>query len=562
MTKRNKTNATLLSCGSLIPDLHYGPFSRDWWYTTTIENEVLLVPIRLGMIITTTINGQKFILRVVQGHPKHLQQPGYCCQAGVLSSNVEESCSAALTSLYQHIFQTKTKFSGPQELGLDDNKIVDQLLNGILFRPFYVSVDKFQILYIHWANENSHHHLSTFEGDTPAGVWKKIGILQKLDGFALFGLEDDYTKKRLESRELPTCRPTDWTNDETMDELYSYYLKKRTLANINWRKKRAWQVFFRAAGCINITPFGIDKYKCGFWTKEINPLHDQETLYTLFENGFLRTIPFDDSSKSCNDLTERLASCLIESYEANKKGVEGKRRILSIVADKFSLQELKLMKMSSRTIQEARTFARINGPGCSIIEKPTIHRTRFSEEAKDQFEKFFSDKSIVNMSSYKVDPQTKLPVLYLKDNKTALWEKFLETYPDGYKRTTFMTELANTSLLVKSILIDKVEKVRRHMKRDYEKEISINTNGQVNHDPCISHCLAYAFGICKNTHVSICEKCNKLWILFTQLQSNLDESCSEILNEAFKQKINKPEPTCTSHSAPKESWNIPIPDPS
>ena len=46
------------------------------------------------------------------------------------------------------------------------------------------------------------------------------------------------------------------------------------------------------------------------------------------------------------------------------------------------------------------------------------------------------------MSLYKVDPQTKLPVLYLKDNKTALWEKFSETYPDGFKQTTFMTELA------------------------------------------------------------------------------------------------------------------------
>ncbi|CAG8634508.1 546_t:CDS:2, partial [Diversispora eburnea] len=209
---------------------------------------------------------------------------------------------------------------------------------------------------------------------------------------------------RLESRELPTCRPTDWTNDETIDELYSYYLKKRTLANINWQKKRAWSTFFRATGCTNIMPFGIDKYK------------------------------------------------------------------------------------------EAKTFARINGPGCSIIKKLTIHHTRFSEEAKDQFEKFFSDKSIVNMSSYKVDLQTKLPVLYLKDNKTALWKKFLETYPDGYKQIIFMTELARGCFQYRedlgglcsiccqygynSILIDKVEKVRRHMKRDYEKEILININGQ------------------------------------------------------------------------------------
>ncbi|RHZ53218.1 hypothetical protein Glove_444g25 [Diversispora epigaea] len=590
MTKRNKAKATLLSCGSLIPNLHYGPFSRDWWYTTTIENKILLVPIRLGMAIFTILNEQKFILHVVQGHLKHSQQPGYCCQAGVLSSNVEESCSAALTSLYQCIFQTKTKFSGPQELGFDDDSIVNQLLDGVLFRPFYISVDKLRIfvyslgkqdfassfiytyckkksLFVQIMEEfckieiyNETTLVAVFEGDTPTEVWKKTGILQKFDSFELFGLKDDYTKKKLESRELPTCQPTDWTNDNTINSgIMEMWLSLRKIYPENYvfneREIRTWQAFLKA-------------YE--FWTKEINPLHDQETLSTLFENGFLQTTPFVNSSKLCDDFTERLANCLLESYEVNNKGVEGKRRILSIVADKFSLKELKLMKfqMSSRTIQEARTFARINGSGCPIIEKPIIYRTRFSEEAKNQFEKFFSDKSIVNMSSYKVDPKTKLPMLYLKDNKTALWEKFLEIYPDGFKRTTFMTELAQErfqyredlgglcsiccqygydvfedlvelisaqikDLKYQSILIDKVEKVRRHMKRDYEKEISINTNGQVNHDSCISHCLAYAFGICENIHTSICEKCNELWILFEQLQSDLDESHSEMLNEAL-----------------------------
>ncbi|RHZ88404.1 hypothetical protein Glove_23g270 [Diversispora epigaea] len=322
MTKRNKSKPTLLSCGSLIPSLHYGPFSRDWWYTTTIENEIPLVPIRLGMKIAIILKEQKFILRVVQGYSRHSQQPGYCCQAGIFSSNVEESCSAALTSIYQRIFQTKTKFSGPQELGFDDDSIVNQLLEGVLFRPFYILVDKFRIfiysldkqdfaslfvytyckkrsLFVQTMEKTSckieiYHETTlvvTFEGDTPMEVWKKTGILQKLDGFVLFGLNDNYTKKRLKSRELPTCQPTDWTNDDTMNVLYSYYLKKRTLANINWqsmflkwtsgimeiwsslrkiypenhvfgeREIRAWQAFLRAAGCTNITPSGIDKSK-------------------------------------------------------------------------------------------------------------------------------------------------------------------------------------------------------------------------------------------------------------------------------------------------------------
>ena len=47
------------------------------------------------------------------------------------------------------------------------------------------------------------------------------------------------------------------------------------------------------------------------------------------------------------------------------------------------------------------------------------------------------------MSSYAVDKKMGLPLLYLKDNKQTLWEKFEATYPDGIKRTSFMARLAN-----------------------------------------------------------------------------------------------------------------------
>ncbi|RHZ68237.1 hypothetical protein Glove_296g34 [Diversispora epigaea] len=77
-----------------------------------------------------------------------------------------------------------------------------------------------------------------------------------------------------------------------------------------------------------------------FGPKEINPLPDQEILSTLFENGFLQITVFVNSSKSYNDFTEQLVNCLLESYEANNKGVEGKRRILFIVADEFSLNKI------------------------------------------------------------------------------------------------------------------------------------------------------------------------------------------------------------------------------
>ncbi|CAG8469160.1 8310_t:CDS:1 [Scutellospora calospora] len=61
-----------------------------------------------------------------------------------------------------------------------------------------------------------------------------------------------------------------------------------------------------------------------------------------------------------------------------------------------------------------------------------------------EFELFFNDKDNVNMSSYKVDHQTNLPVLYLKDQKNAFWKKFSATYSDRMKYTSFMAHLQNS----------------------------------------------------------------------------------------------------------------------
>lgn len=56
------------------------------------------------------------------------------------------------------------------------------------------------------------------------------------------------------------------------------------------------------------------------------------------------------------------------------------------------------------------------------------------------------------MSSYKVHSKTNLPILYLKDNKEALWKKFEATYPDGIKRTSFMARLANGQFVYRNDL--------------------------------------------------------------------------------------------------------------
>lgn len=104
---------------------------------------------------------------------------------------------------------------------------------------------------------------------------------------------------------------------------------------------------------------------------------------------------------------------------------------------------LNFSQISNDLINASKKYSRINGPGCVAVKKPTITRSRISEVKDQEFRTFFADKDNVSMSSYKVDPKTNLPILYLKDNKESLWKKFEATYPSGIKRTSFMGRLAN-----------------------------------------------------------------------------------------------------------------------
>ncbi|MDW3630572.1 MAG: hypothetical protein QOK71_03965 [Nitrososphaeraceae archaeon] len=92
----------------------------------------------------------------------------------------------------------------------------------------------------------------------------------------------------------------------------------------------------------------------------------------------------------------------------------------------------------------AKKYNYINGPGgISFDKKPKFKRAKMSTEKERQFEMFFADKENVTMSSYKVDAKTNMPILYLKDQKETLWEKFKLKYSNGMKKTSFMARLAD-----------------------------------------------------------------------------------------------------------------------
>jgi len=100
-----------------------------------------------------------------------------------------------------------------------------------------------------------------------------------------------------------------------------------------------------------------------------------------------------------------------------------------------------LKKVGRHAISEAKHYAQMNGYGAPELEKPTIHKKRFEPEQLAQFDEFFTDKAHVSMSSYKSEAKSGLPILYLQNHKKSLWEKFIETYPNGMRRTAFMTRL-------------------------------------------------------------------------------------------------------------------------
>ncbi len=179
---------------------------------------------------------------------------------------------------------------------------------------------------------------------------------------------------------------------------------------------------------------------------------------------------------SPNDASNQLWECFKNAFYKNNKGQDGRIRILSIVANKFTHTELEerlgvsncmklriikymtqpeiytIYQVSSKTITRAQLYANTNGPGCPALCKPTITRVRLSKESLDQFTTFLLDKNVTTPSSYKVDAATGLPVMYLKDTKESLWHQYFELHPNGMKRTAFMTRLENSRFIYREDL--------------------------------------------------------------------------------------------------------------
>ncbi|CAG8754993.1 2310_t:CDS:2, partial [Dentiscutata erythropus] len=404
----SKYKVALISRGEILQDLHFGPNAKDWWISRPTNNDVTythLYPIRFGMKTLTTINQHVFIITVVQDG----FESGYLCQSEALRSNVCKSSLEAVTSTYQQAFLKKTRFNGLLVMGFDDLEICKMLLTDIPFHPYTFKIrnninltvfgigksnnpdwkyarkgyqssfvynfrktralffqkfsNKEAIVKIYQNSQEAY----TFRDTDPNTVWNQIGILTQFTGSTIFGLEHEQTISEINKEQTLTCTVEDWQNEQIMNRLFNYHLKKFIVTSIEWKKffifwqnqesniielttqlkkiyppgytikdreLRAWKALLRHTGCTNITPFGKDS--------AVNPKISQHSILKSswfvplsYKSGTSSQRPTVDQLKSdeeniCGNLLT-LGWALKENQKFGKKGA-GKRISKHVIA--------------------------------------------------------------------------------------------------------------------------------------------------------------------------------------------------------------------------------------
>ena len=144
MSKSHITPGKLVATGSIVPELHYGPYLRDWWVFSKEKTQDYPIPLRLGLEVMIQLNNNPFIIRIVRNVHSSLQ-PGYICEGKGQSNGINASASAAITSVYQSVFGSKAKYAGLSYLGIDQPETAQKLLEGITFFPFIVELENITV---------------------------------------------------------------------------------------------------------------------------------------------------------------------------------------------------------------------------------------------------------------------------------------------------------------------------------------------------------------------------------------------------------------------------------
>jgi len=72
--------------------------------------------------------------------------------------------------------------------------------------------------------------------------------------------------------------------------------------------------------------------------------------------------------------------------------------------------------------------------------------------------------------------------------------------------------------------VNELEKLRYHLKRGFENELTVNEDGITSHVDTINHCMLYAFGEYIQEYQTHCTICDQLFVLIEYLIITLLEN--------------------------------------
>src|SRR4051794_28935401 len=115
------------------------------------------------------LNGHNFILTVVKSNKEHSEWPEYICTCeSFYTTELSNSSTNAISTVYQQLFRTKTKFSGPMIMGFGKPTICEKLLEGVLFRSYFINLELIRVLYLKLQG------LKMINGDMPELVLSQV----------------------------------------------------------------------------------------------------------------------------------------------------------------------------------------------------------------------------------------------------------------------------------------------------------------------------------------------------------------------------------------------------
>ncbi|CAB5216714.1 unnamed protein product [Rhizophagus irregularis] len=238
----------------------------------TIKNtssQQLIVPFRLHMRVFYELNGEIFIISIIQNTTSPFELE-FVCTCKEKSTEISSSASTAITTLYQEIFGKRTEYSGPAIMGFYNDQIIERLLQNVTFFPIYIKIQSFLVVVsnIGYSKNNAgngftssiltkfqkkhsfvlqriknntcilriYHEsniVAQFEDETPTNVWKKSGINKKFDGIDLFGITHSSVQTILQNPPknniLRICTVDEWNNFEILQQAFDRHIKLEKL---------------------------------------------------------------------------------------------------------------------------------------------------------------------------------------------------------------------------------------------------------------------------------------------------------------------------------------------